>query len=338
MRIFLYLMILSIGIMTSACSSDQPAEGVVGLVDQENQFLFIGEDGAAQSDCSVPSNESFESNSFESDSLIIKLKAYNQEFIQTQESYQTRGWKDIKNGIKIGLSDLFGAIVGFAHGGILGAALGAVIYSLCTYIAIYCPVSHAYDGMPAHVLQRTNMECVYSNMQNHPEIYDIVCEESSDVTFKLPDGYERSNSVGIAHNIMLHLYSDEYFATLRTQTLSKDAVDAFDNIEPVYSYFIEHIDEEIAKLPRDLNSNLRNPQFDRANEILSLYIEVTREASDMEEVNLIASKYVDIIESDNTLSRELREAVYASISTGVHSISFWNKNLSSYTIGVPRKL
>lgn len=182
------------------------------------------------------------------------------------------------------------------------------------------------------VLQKPKIECVCSNALNNTQLYDLVVEEADDVTFELPANFIKEYQVGIIHNMLLHLYSDDFYPSLQSLPLDDNWIDALSSVDKYYAYFVNNADEELGKLPRDYSMAMPQTGYERGREIVSLFFEIINKAREMRTVNEISAEYIEMIETDNSLSDDEKKFVYSTISTGVFSISFWIKNIDSYAI------
>lgn len=322
MRTFFLFVVTLVVMILSSCSSYE-------IEDSENSSVF---ESQQKYEFSETKSSDICNASFASDSLIIQLREYNQEFISSKKVEETRGLKEKLNWIFIGLADLKGAVVGFSVGGFGGSVLLGFIYSAVCFLQLTLENSIGNNGTVANIMQMPKIELVYSNLQHQPLLYDNVMEESNDVMINFPINNMNAKKVGINHNMMLHLYSDEYYSDLHLMHMNQDMISSLNSINNPFTYFIKNYGIELKRNLKDSYSPLYVSGYDKEYEVLSLFMEAVNNASDMKDVNTIANKYINLVHSDYTLSGDGRNLIYSSISTGVYSMSFWNRYFETYSI------
>lgn len=62
----------------------------------------------------------------------------------------------------------------------------------------------------------------------------------------------------------------------------------------------------------------------KEDKIIQLFLEVFQEyPSDMEDINYLINKYIELIESDAQITELQKEAVYFALSTAAYSTNYW---------------
>lgn len=268
------------------------------------------------------------------DSTLNCLTAINQEMaLNNQDISDTRGntWE----AIQIGWADAKGAFIGFCQGGVFGAIIGALIYSFASFIILcFQQTTDADVDVTNYGVSRSKIEYVYSNLRYTAGIESQMIQLNSDVNLVIPEKFQHLNSIGIQHNSVLHLYSNDYQGHLYKYPLTEKEKEYIDSegYKKYYDYFLDNANRELSK-PLSEPNKIEIPNCTQEQvRILALFYEGTKNARNMQDVNRLITSYIKVIERDNPISDSEREGIYAAFVTFAYSTSFWDKKLMDYSI------
>lgn len=263
------------------------------------------------------------------DSLILKLKAINEDFINAKShTSETRGAiRDFFRAIAIAVADAKGFIAGLKVGlsvlgwvgGVVGGIIGAAVYSTLAGIQFRAP---AFDESTS--VNRTHIELVVGNVRKDTELQHKMLQACSDVQINFPEKFSEVRKVGIYHNSAL-------------LSISENSQMNYDELKRLYSkeemdlLSSECFNQMFDELENDSNLPFsRTPQLgedlSRADEVIDVFLKgFSTFPENMNDVNDLVNSYIEEIEKDSTISMDEKVVIYSTFSTAAYSASFWNR-------------
>lgn len=163
------------------------------------------------------------------------------------------------------------------------------------------------------------MELAYVNAKLNDNLRTKECLECSVIDINLPQKYMTSKDVGVLHNVTLRIIEEDLPLEYKLEDgLTKDEIRMLQSDEFVekYNYSLNH--------PKVFSIDYMSENITKEDKIIQLFLEVFQEyPSDMEDINYLINKYIELIESDAQITELQKEAVYFALSTAAYSTNYW---------------
>ena len=265
----------------------------------------------------------------DADPLIVNLKSLNDSLISNR-NIESRGFRDFfrfMDAIAVVVADVRGAIDGAKWGGSLlgwpGAILGSVVVG-ATYstLAGLCCDSRALSENKVNLQQ---VELAYVNATLDEGLIRDEILEATPIAINIPKEYQSSLEVGVLHNATLRIIDEDIPMQYELEDgLSTDEIKMLNSDEFVskYNYSLEN--------PQVLTLEYINDDPSKEDRVIQLFLQAYQEyPSDLDDVNYLINRYIELIEIDPQITEMQKEIVYSALSTAAYSTNYWYNKASN---------
>ena len=168
------------------------------------------------------------------------------------------------------------------------------------------------------------VELAYINAKLNSELVENERKCCPQIKLNIPSKYENCYKAGIYHNVSLRLLVEDTHLEYRLD----DAL----STEEISVLHSTNVTTEFDKFMSD--SNLYSLEYyiqnkSKATRVIKLFIQALEEyPEDMEDINYLINRYIELIEADRRITDLDKEFVYSSLSTAAYSVSYWQRTAS----------
>jgi len=228
-------------------------------------------------------------------------------------------------------ADIRGAVDGAKWGTSLGGwacAIPCAIITSATYSALAGIVKELdCDGGAITVVDAIDLELVEkayaSALLEENQCYVQSRSDEFYVSICIPDEYSEVSEVGILHNATLNnikKYQKEDLKFGISDVLTQKQINVIHSVEfdSLYTNAISN--------PTFLSLEYMEENLTIEDRVVKLFLDAYKEyPADMDDVNYLINKYIELIEADSQISDEEKKVIYSALSTAAYSSIYWKE-------------
>ncbi len=258
------------------------------------------------------------------DSLIYDVKSRN--FFSDVKKFF-----EVLDFIAVVAADIRGAVDGAKWGANLGGwacAIPCAIITSAAYSAMAGIITQldcdegavtVGNSIDLRLVEKAYASAVLENNQYSIQSRaDEIC-----VSISIPDEYRETSEVGILHNATLSKIKE-----FQRKDLNFEISDVLSQqqIEVIHSFEFDSLYTNAISNPAFFSLEFMERNLTLEDRVVKLFLDAYKEyPTDMDDVNYLINKYIELIEADSQILDEEKKVIYSALSTAAYSSKYWKE-------------